>query len=1339
MNRRSLMRVAALAAMLALGAPAPAAHAVAPYVPPGQAPVAAAPVEFDGRVLVRIQASEAAAVRAEAGRGLERMRAVSPVLRGLSATHTVRSAGPVVPDALLYPEARAVGLDRWILIEVDPAAGFPAVAARLRSTFGVEAVEQDRQAITLTVAPNDSLFTKNWGHGNTATFPSFSFGTLLHTGPNVGTIGFDANVQGGWAAPAGFGSASVVVAILDTGVDPTHPDLSQVAGYDYHDNDANPADTQGHGTACAGVAAGIANNTRGVAGSAGGCKIMPLRISDGSTFFLSAMINAINYAATNGAEVASFSLEVGRVQSIADALTAAEAAGVVLVAATGNNNGSVLPFPANHPKVIAVGAASPCASRKRSSNNPGLVNPGVTTDSLGVSCDNETFWGSTWGVAVPNDSAAVDILGPTMLPTTDIQGAGGFTANGYNDFFNGTSCATPYVAGVAALIRSQHPTWTPAQVRQRLVETAIDIVDAQTPAGWDKYTGYGMVNAGLPDLLPFAIGGWSSSVVPRPVADATIGSVPAPATLNGDVNSFVSALIANLGEATSGLESFSVTLDGGTAFNVAHNTIVGGGSYVQNVGLNVRGGRHVVGLDADPDGSLPESNELNNREGHQWSWTPTSFGTSANTVISRLAPPSRNGGRPDVPVSETTYDNVDAVRMVGPALGSSTQFWVIGLHASDTATDLDLRLHAPTTTATDGFTPGNLLAASAYGSGYTDWAIALLGNYPVASFDAASLQYAGGVGQSRFESRLSEGIVNVFNGSTIVIPGVAFTNDMMVAVHDLRIDAPGPVTLELNSTGPLHMALYDPATTLSVRTAALQVSAPVFGVERLSRTLAGGRHPIVVYRDPTEGTGPLTYTITVRRTPAELATFVAGGTYAPSGVFKNGVGNNAAPPTVLDGNVNSTVYWYSYQNTGPTQATGFQVRETLDGVNIFTWTPGGLSAGFGATWISSLRNIRGGRHTMGYENDITGAIAEFDETNNDHASQWVWSPLPLALEVPVSRPNPPDPTGGWSDVPALDPKYSNVDGLRTPVLAGGVNDGYWSFFAAAPRVGTHDPDLGAYQPISSGPADGFTTPADQSGRPAGRVDFVGVDVDGNPRAVDLGLFNTAGAGDVVVHGAYSRWAFGDIGLRGPYTLGPDSLIAVLEFETTPGTSRQVRLRNLSGNADLELFTFERNDGSMLYNPTQAVASSDQYGDGGDEVLQTTFSTRFPAVVVTKRGSGDIGKTSIFTIEIGNSTVDVPEELPLPTAVRLAPVTPNPVSAAATIAFELPRESAVELSAYDVAGRRVATLASGTWQAGRHAVRWAPQGTTGARLASGVYLLRLEAAGVQMVQRVVVTK
>lgn len=1324
-----MIRAFALVVMLALGA-VPCARANAPRVLPGQVPAEDAAPAFDGRVVVRLAPDEAAALRADAAHGLARMQSASAVLRTLSATYPVRSVSPLVEPRNLIPEARALGLDRWFTIDVE-ATGYASVAADLRSIPGVELVDQDRIAVHPAVVPNDSLFVKNWGHGNTATFPAY-VQNVGHTGANVGTLNFDANVQGGWAAAAAYGNPSLVIAIIDTGVRPDHPDLLQVPGWDYVDNDAIPADVDGHGTACAGIAGGIANNTRGVVGSAGGCSIMPLRTYSFFGGTLTGLVNGVLFAAANGADVASMSFSIDRAQVLADALTAADAAGVLLFAATGNSNKSTIDFPASHPKVIAVGAAAPCVGRKRSSSNPALLNAGVSPDSLGVSCDNEPWWGSNWGVNAPNDSAAVDILGPTMLPTTDID------ADGYLDFFSGTSCATPYVAGVAALIRARYPAWTNAQVRQRLLESALEIVDVQSGFGWDKYTGYGMVSAGLPDVLPGTIAGWAAPIVPRLSADATFGSAPAPTFLNGDVNCFVSRNVKNIGEAHSGAGQDALLLDGAQIGTGSYSLPANITGYFLNTQVLVRGGRHVLGMSVDNGGILIESDETNNRTARQWSWTPASIPTTVNSVVTRLAPPNRLGGRADVPVSETTYDNVDAVRMTGPTLGSSGQYWIMGLSANAAATDLDLGLHTPANSATAMFTTGTRVAASELGPGSTEWVLWNLQLNNIDAIDATSTAISG-TGASVFESHLSNPAGAVFGGSNLNIPGVAFTAGMMVAVHSLLVQAggDGPVTLELTSTAPLKMAIYDLGTSVSNRAGSAQTSVPHGSGQILNRTLPVGRHAIVVYRDRADGTAPLTYSITVRRTPAELVASTGGFLFAPSGVFKENVGDHTTAPTALDGNAPNTLFYLGYANTGPTTATGFTVRQQVDGSDFYSSVPGDLAAGAFTAWASYVQ-VRGGRHTAGFISDSGNVIPELDETNNSHASQWVWSPLLLDMEVPVTRPMPPDQTGGWAQVPQPATLYENVDGLTTPVLTPVSGDGFWNFFAATPRVAGDDVDLAVYQPVSTGPSNGFDVDSGVSALPAGRTEYIGIDVDGSYHAVDFGLLKTSGAGDVVVHGTRSLFLDQDTDMIGPYTLGPDKLVLAVEFRSSYAP-RQIRLLNDSGNANLDLHFFERTANVLDPHFPDMAQTAEANGDGMDEVLQVQPTTLFPVVVVTKRGSADIGKTAGFRIYFGNSTIGTPDESLLPTAVRLAPVTPNPVREKAAIAFDLPRDAAVDLAAYDVAGRRVATLASGAWTAGRHAVNWALSASSGVQLASGVYLLKLEADGVKSVRRVVVTR
>ncbi|RKZ19444.1 hypothetical protein DRQ50_02020 [bacterium] len=398
--------------------------------------------------------------------------------------------------------ARALGADRWYHLELGSRTDIPALAKRLATDPAVEYALPDLRAYP-AVVPNDPLYANNWGHDNTAQLPDLDWGgSYEHDLPTtVGTIGFDSNADPAWGGSQGYGSSSVVIAILDSGVDSTHPDLLQVAGYDFGDDDTDPNDdsaSPGHGTACAGVAAAIADNSLGAVGVAGGCSIMPLKVSDSAgNLYFSYIIDAVYHAADNGADVISMSF--GAAADIYEpmdiALTYADGQGVVILAATGNENNSTISYPAVNNVVIGVGAASPCGDRKRSSSDSDEVNSGVNTDPNGYTCDGERWWGSNYGLDVQDHRGAVDIIAPTILPTTDIQGAGGYDPGDYSGFFNGTSCATPYAAGVCGLIISANPAWTPAQIRAQLVSTALDIQNVESAAGWDRYSGYGMVDA----------------------------------------------------------------------------------------------------------------------------------------------------------------------------------------------------------------------------------------------------------------------------------------------------------------------------------------------------------------------------------------------------------------------------------------------------------------------------------------------------------------------------------------------------------------------------------------------------------------------------------------------------------------------------------------------------------------------------------------------------------------------------------------------------------------------------------------------------------------------------
>jgi subtilisin family serine protease len=263
-----------------------------------------------------------------------------------------------------------------------------------------------------------------------------------------------------------MGAPSVIVAIIDSGVDMNHPDLKAKIvpqSYNVLDHSNKPMDDLGHGTHCAGIAAAIADNAEGVAGVAPGVGLMSVKVLDARGGGSDATIaEGIVYAADHGAKVASMSLGLYKHSKvIEDALQYALDHDVVLVASAGNNNKENDPvsaphLPSTYPGVIEVAATDAKDAKATFSNI-----------------------GKTVTVAAPG----VDIL--STMPTYNV----GRTLN--YGLMSGTSMASPFVAGLAGLVRSQYPNLTNKEVRAK-IEAAADDLGTK---GFDTVYGHGRVNA----------------------------------------------------------------------------------------------------------------------------------------------------------------------------------------------------------------------------------------------------------------------------------------------------------------------------------------------------------------------------------------------------------------------------------------------------------------------------------------------------------------------------------------------------------------------------------------------------------------------------------------------------------------------------------------------------------------------------------------------------------------------------------------------------------------------------------------------------------------------------
>ncbi len=376
-------------------------------------------------------------------------------------------------------DAKEIG---WLAVETSTAR-LVATRQELRKIPGIDRVDYDRAA-RAAYTPSDPLWSQQ-------------------------THYVRLKLDQAWNLSRG---SNVTVAVLDTGILASHPDLAanvwqntgEIAnngidddgngyiddriGYDFTYDDSNPDDVEGHGTACSGLVAEVQNNGQGGTGPAPFAKVMTLKVAtDAGLFYDSATVPAYIYGANMGAKIFSCSFFSDAVSTAErDALSYAVSKGVLPVVAAGNFNEVFPTYPSSYEMCLSVGATN--------------------TSNLKASFSNLGSW--------------IDVAAPgTSLTTTTNDGS-------YTSTFAGTSGSCPQVAGIVALLKGANPSLTTTQIGQIIEDTATSLI--QSPYG--EWTTYGLVdaNAAMQAVLAGGVVAprtpqvkWMSPIQPDPLRAST--------------------------------------------------------------------------------------------------------------------------------------------------------------------------------------------------------------------------------------------------------------------------------------------------------------------------------------------------------------------------------------------------------------------------------------------------------------------------------------------------------------------------------------------------------------------------------------------------------------------------------------------------------------------------------------------------------------------------------------------------------------------------------------------------------------------------------------------------
>lgn len=368
------------------------------------------------------------------------------------------------PGASLPPTAAATAVSQpnELVVRIRHDASAPELAQRLNAQISRDFHIGVNHYLLLSFSASDFYKRADQTRQDPQVIfsePNYIYETtLVPNDPDYPTCQYAPQImEGPQAWDISTGSASVIIGVIDTGIDGVHPDLSGrlVTGYDFIAHRTYPPnvnyDQRGHGSHVAGIIGAAGNNGVGVTGVNWDCRMMPLKIFGASGGTGTALIaEAIAYATDHQAEVMNLSLGgKGYAQVVADAVNYALANHVTVIASMGNDGCTSINYPAAYQGVLAVGSTT---ARDVISNF------------------------STRGPQI-----SVSAPGSQIFST--------YNADNYQTL-SGTSMAAPQVAGAAALLLSLRPGLTPEEIKSQLEKTADDL---GTP-GFDETYGWGRIN-----------------------------------------------------------------------------------------------------------------------------------------------------------------------------------------------------------------------------------------------------------------------------------------------------------------------------------------------------------------------------------------------------------------------------------------------------------------------------------------------------------------------------------------------------------------------------------------------------------------------------------------------------------------------------------------------------------------------------------------------------------------------------------------------------------------------------------------------------------------------------